>query len=96
MKAITLTKTINFNELKSAISSINPDKEINVDIMGEGYEVDFWINRLAKELKSDEFIKLANNFTCIGFDEVETFTFIRKSYLVSELNHILNQLQVKH
>ena len=89
MKTTTLTKTIDFSEMVGAISSINPDKEITIESMGEGYEVDFWINRLATELKTEEYIKLAENFTCIGFDEVETFTFIRKSYLVGEIKTYL-------
>jgi hypothetical protein len=89
MKAFTLTKTINFSELKDAISSINSDKEIDINIMGDGYEVDYWINKLATELKSEEYIKLANNFICIGYDEVDTFTFIRKSYLISEIKSYL-------
>ena len=83
MKATTLIKTIDVSEFRGPLLTI--DNDLDVNTLGEGYEVDYWVNKIAKELKLEEFIKLADNFICIGFNEVETYTFIRKSYLVSQL-----------
>ena len=83
MKATTLIKTINFSEFRDPLLTI--DNGLNAYTLGEGFEVDYWINKIATELKLEDFIKLSENFICVGFDTVETYTFIRKSYLVSQL-----------
>ena len=83
MKATTQIKTIKYSEFDEHLLAI--DNGLNAYTLGEGYEVDYWVNKIAKELKIEDFIKLSENFICIGFDTVDTYTFIRKSYLVEQL-----------
>ena len=85
MKTTPTIKTLRYSDMAYYLKAIRPNTDFTIDSMADGYEIDYWLSELATELKHHDIVKLSENFTCIGFDEVETFTLIRKSYLIEQL-----------
>ena len=79
MKTHTILKTITYTQLEPLLHKINP--KLDIQAFGDGFELDYWIEKMGKELNNEQLIKLSNKFICIGYDEDETFTLVNKQFL---------------
>lgn len=87
MKTTTLTKRFNYSDFEPELKKVLPS--VCLETLSDGFEVDYMLEKVGVDLGDRDLIKLARRFTCIGYNEDETFTMINRAYLAEEFEKYL-------
>ena len=87
MKTNTITTRFNYSDFEPQLHKVLPS--VSIETLSDGFEVDYMLHKVGVELVDRDLIKLAQKFTCIGYNGDETFTMINRDYLVEEFEKYL-------
>ncbi len=88
MKTTTILKTVTYTQLAPLLHELNP--KLDIQSFGDGFELDYWLEKIGKDLNNQQLIKLSKKFACIGYDEKETFTLANRDYIKEQVSIFLS------
>ena len=88
MKTNALMKRFNYSDFEPQLKQVFPTATL--ETLSDGFEVDYMLEKVGIDLGNKDLIKFARKFTCVGYNEYETFTMIDRDYLAGEFEKYLN------